>query len=67
MYIPAYYYVQTMTVSKEAKGESIIITKEYASHSGFVDLIMEGISNKGWIDEQPGYEEKLKSFIENWW
>ena len=47
MYVPAYFYVETKTKSKQGKGISIIMNHQYESHSRIVDMIMTGIQDKG--------------------
>jgi len=39
MYVPAYYYIQSKTLTETDNKESMIITHEYAPHSKMLDLI----------------------------
>ena len=43
MYVPAYFYVESKTLSKDGKGVSIIVNHQYESHSAMVDMVMDGI------------------------
>lgn len=67
MYVPAYYYIQSKTTSQPvddmtkvkaySKGhghnvESIIITHQYASHSVFVDSMMEALDKDILTDDE---------------
>ena len=42
MYVPAYYYLQSRTLTED-QGETIMIVDQYESHSQFVDLFMDGL------------------------
>lgn len=43
LYVPAYFYAESKTLSKDGKGISIIINHQYTSHSKLVDMVMDGI------------------------
>jgi hypothetical protein len=55
--VPAYYYYQSKTNGDEhyandkfGKGQSMIVTHLYESHSRMVDMIFDGIDSKEWAD-----------------
>ena len=49
LYVPAYFYVETKSLSKGlqagsvGKGISIILNHKFESHSHLVDMVMDGI------------------------
>ena len=51
MYVPAYYYVQSQTVGKGIRDETIMMAEQYESHSKYIDLIMAGLDQNG-LEEQ---------------
>lgn len=68
IYVPAYYYVQSKTVSSgqyepelniNGSDDSLIITHLYESHSAMVDLVFEGLTDNNWIDTKHKYDSML--------
>ena len=52
MYVPAYFYIQSMSLGDENyvdnKGQTMIITHLYESHSRLIDMIFNGIEDNRW-------------------
>lgn len=58
MYVPAYYYMQTKTISgSDWNRETVMIREMYESHSKFVDVMMEALEAERLTDtERHKYE-----------
>lgn len=59
IYIPAYYFVQSQTLTKDGIDETIMVAQQYASHSQFVDLIFKGLENGVLTEERHEYDKYL--------
>lgn len=64
LYVPAYYYVQTKTLSDQLGHgdhlETIMIWEQYESHSKLVDVMMEALESENITDnEKQKYEKSL--------
>ena len=72
LYVPAYFYVETKTLSKgngiEGLGVSIIVNHQYASHSQLVDMVMDGIQDHdilGGEERKNKIDQMLGGYLEN--
>jgi hypothetical protein len=65
LYVPAYFYVQSETVSGEGQ-ESILVTKQYSPHSQFVDMIFDALEeNVLTPEEQHSWDEQVMGYLNN--
>ena len=51
------------------KGQSLILTHHYESHSKMVDMIFDGIDSKEWtndkIENSQGFDKMVNSYLGN--
>ena len=67
LYVPAYYYVQSETTTKDGYGRTVLLTHHYESHSRMIDIIFEGIENEifGKGDDEHKYDKMLSGYLDN--
>lgn len=65
MYVPAFYYIQSKTLTKEGTQESIIFTQEYAPHSQMLDMIFDGLEQEVMVenDETHEWDKKMLNYL----
>lgn len=65
IYVPAYYYIESKTLSNEGKGPSLILAQQYESHSKLVDMVLDGIQDNSLTDDE-NYKHKYDKMLEGY-